>query len=481
MTSARSSIDVSRISGNGADLPWTLALTAIVVAAGGWLALAAAETSITDGIGTLSPHLAASLRRAALGGETIVLGSLVSAGLAGAALGRWPAWTVAAGASGFAVSETVVPAVNFGSAVVRFSVIVALIALAVSRIGRIVSQVTSVQVLAFALFAWAAVSTYLDTAHSGLSFLPMQAAVLLGLVGALPGSLLYGSERARAATALAYVGAGLIMFHASALVFSNESWIEGRFRAWFLLPTNFAHSVSLPYLAVVWLALFGERRVVRLLMAGVVLVGAVLLVLTGTRGALVAVGAGASVMLLMSPWRTLGVVVVGLTAVAIAQVSGVLQLVPQEVSSRLMDPSSQTRVAIWAKTWDLIWAKPVLGYGLGTPVSAWITEVDAFGVVNPHNAYLGTWLRLGVIGLTLVVLVYAGAIGRGVMEWRRAKERGDPVVLFLGLVVALLVGGLVEDNLHSRGSIQQFVLGLSIAAIYASRLRRAARPGTEGA
>jgi O-antigen ligase len=106
-------------------------------------------------------------------------------------------------------------------------------------------------------------------------------------------------------------------------------------------------------------------------------------------------------------------------------------------------PDMSGRAGIWQSVMGLIQLRPVQGWGW---ISYWVPGIAPFqdlAVVNgvpyyqAHNAYLDTWLQLGIFGLLLLLALIATSFVR---LWRIAVRTNDlrllwPVLIFVGLVV----------------------------------------------
>jgi O-antigen ligase len=157
-------------------------------------------------------------------------------------------------------------------------------------------------------------------------------------------------------------------------------------------------------------------------------VSATLMIMTGSRGALVGLALtivfGSYVCRGIISWRraaalaaTLVAITVPVIALASVKFGGILT---QRVADMILNPgtSSDERAYIWVPILDKMLANPVtLITGFG-----W----DAYDVMgffyNVHNHYLWLWFELGIIGLASYLLL----IGQLVITARRAAENAAP-------------------------------------------------------
>ncbi len=114
-------------------------------------------------------------------------------------------------------------------------------------------------------------------------------------------------------------------------------------------------------------------------------------------------------------------------------------------------PDMTGRSKIWKKVLELIWERPVQGWGW---ISHWVPGVKPFdGLVvikkvpyfQAHNAYLDTWLQIGAIGLLLLLVVIVLTF---IKLWRLGVRHTNPLYLWPMLVFfGLLAQNLTESRL----------------------------------
>jgi O-antigen ligase len=131
-------------------------------------------------------------------------------------------------------------------------------------------------------------------------------------------------------------------------------------------------------------------------------------------------------------------------AIAFLAVAIVLGIVFRELVFDLLDrsPDATGRFSIWEKVWGLITEKPLEGWGW---IGYWIPGVEPFeGLVEingvpmyqAHNAYLDTWMQLGILGLALLLWLMIAVFAR---LWAVAVRHTNPLYLyplFVFLVIA---------------------------------------------
>jgi O-antigen ligase len=101
------------------------------------------------------------------------------------------------------------------------------------------------------------------------------------------------------------------------------------------------------------------------------------------------------------------------------------------------------RSGIWKIVLQLIWQRPIAGWGWisnwvpGVKPYAGLVVIDRVPYYQAHNAYLDTWMQLGIIGLLLLLSLIVYSFVRA---WRLAVRHTSalylwPVLVFVGLLV----------------------------------------------
>jgi len=124
--------------------------------------------------------------------------------------------------------------------------------------------------------------------------------------------------------------------------------------------------------------------------------------------------------------------------------------------------STQARLAWWSMSID-IWKQSAF-YGVGTggfpqAVKLWqadpalqhgyINEYSQFKIVHPHNQYLITLVRYGLVGLVILLILIGVWIGSGVKRpWN--NESTSPLIALTG--VALMLHGLDSTSFEEHFS-----------------------------
>ena len=169
----------------------------------------------------------------------------------------------------------------------------------------------------------------------------------------------------------------------------------------------------------------GDRR----LPAATILAGLAFIVLTGSRGPLLAIMVTLAVLLAaLRPRALAGVAVIA-----------AVPLIWPGIIARALERGWSNRLDIWQISLRKIAEHPIFGTGpatlLGRP-----------GEDFPHNLFLSTWLYSGIIGLALLLAVIALAV-------RAAWSESDRVLRWtlLALLLHLVLSGLTDLSQITKG------------------------------
>jgi O-antigen ligase len=220
-------------------------------------------------------------------------------------------------------------------------------------------------------------------------------------------------------------------------------------------------------------ALNGRRRIPA---AAITLVAGLGILISGTRGAWLAIAVAVPFFLLPRlPLRqrllaVAGAVVLG---VALLQVPGVAELTSERLESAV-ETGGAGRTDIWRVAQTIYLSDPVLGVGYANfPVAYTFEAVRASGVTSytysgaaPHNMVVGVLIELGPIGLVLLALLLGPLVLR--------RGWGSEATTVQAALVALLIAGLFLDVIGKDKGVW-LVIGL------ASGLRYLSRPAPAGA
>jgi O-antigen ligase len=397
---------------------------------------------------------------------------------------------VGAWLAAFALGDADIGLFQHAALLFRYSMMLVLVVLGLGKLTQEIGRrrLDVLQVLALSYLAIQILHLFVDgPSVEALLILPMQAAAGLGLVIGCRDLVSSDKSLLKLGRVLAWAGILLTLVALSSLVLRTAPFLGGRFRGWHDLSTGFATGYVMFLVPLVWAVLGGGRGLLRLCSAVTVVIGIGLIAMSGTRNALLCLFAAVFTMLLF--WRRryilpfLGVALI-ITLIAeygdfVASVLGVGGERVVEFRSGEALASQKARFSIWSRAWELIGDRAFWGYGLVTDLRVFDPSILKVLDFNAHSAYLGTWLRLGLIGLLLVLATYAVALIRGISVIRRyVREGRDPgiAVLFVCVLLTIVLGGFFEDNLAGRGSVQQAMLSVVVVALVVISSLQAERP-----
>jgi O-antigen ligase len=158
-------------------------------------------------------------------------------------------------------------------------------------------------------------------------------------------------------------------------------------------------------------------------------------------------------------------------------VGGALALALQtERFARLANLSGGTsffRVRVWQSAAQMLRDHPLGGIGLDQFLYLYRGQYiapDAWQEPNlshPHNILLDFWLRLGLLGAALLIVLQIAFWARALRVWRLAADTLVPRALIIGAMgsmLGLLVHGLVDNSVFVNDLALVFVLLLALAA-----------------
>lgn len=195
------------------------------------------------------------------------------------------------------------------------------------------------------------------------------------------------------------------------------------------------------------------------------------LFLTYSRGAWV-IGIPVS-LLFLAALRGRRAVVVTMVAMAVAAIVLLLVAGQGRLASLLNTTEGTTyfRVQLWQSSWAMIKDHPVLGVGLDNFLYHYRTYYvlptawEEFNLSHPHNLVLDAWLRLGVLGLAVLLFLLVGFFRRAMRAFRRAPEGGARILLqgLMAGMVYMVAHGLVDNAFFLVDLAFTFMLMLAVA------------------
>ena len=201
------------------------------------------------------------------------------------------------------------------------------------------------------------------------------------------------------------------------------------------------------------LLLMERGRLVRLLLAGVVLVDVLAVILTFSRAGFLTMATTCGLYC----WRLSRRAERGWAVIAIVLALAALPLLPpgyidriNTITSSETDPTGSAQLR-WADTFaavSFVLAHPIVGAGVGMDVLVLNEERGPLWVAV-HNVYLQVAVDLGLPGLILFLMLLLGTI-RGVRIVRRGAA-GDPVF---------------RDFFHLAEGLEISLIGFAVAALF---------------
>lgn len=374
----------------------------------------------------------------------------------------------------FAVSDALIVGISEGSLLIRYLFMIILITVGICSFNSVQKRgLNSIQWLGLTYLLWQLIGLLVNGYGTvSLLLLPVQLAIFVGILIGLSNDYVRKIDHLRFCHVLGAIGIGLTAFHATALILAPQPFLSGRFKSYYLLPTNFANGYAPFLIAILWLAMHEKGRFVNTLAWATLPIGLGLLVLSGTRNSILIVFVAVIVFSVIWPKR---IMVLG--AIGTLLTLSLLMLLANDGSQidglfkRFSKLEANNRHDVWALAWNYIMQRPLLGYGigkggevLGQTLQSW----EKAEYINTHNAYLGVWLQHGIIGLTLVgMIILAGSIKGFRLLFSRDihLDYKEVVALPVALLTGLATGGMFEEYLTSRGSVQQILWGFSLLTI----------------
>lgn len=378
---------------------------------------------------------------------------------------RWPILSLALFAA-LIPFEDIVFIDGFGT-ISRFAGILFAVTYALPRLGHL--KLGVMPPAAWAYLAWAIVSVgwALDAGTASESIMTLlQLFVIAVLVAdfvvhrpATVRSVLWVYSLSATAAALI----GIQTFETAgtrAAVFQNQN------------PEHFAAVLTVALLFGLHEALNGNRRI---LGAAIALVTTIAVIVTGTRGAWVAVVIVVLLFMLpqLSPKRRIAMAGLALALVVVAyQIPGVAELIGERAGIAL-STGGAGRTDIWSVAGTIYLSSPVLGVGYANfPVAYTPAVVLASGVASwdnlqvrgAHNLVILTIVELGPIGLLLLAAFLSPLVLR--------RGWGPEALTVQAALAALLIQALFVDMFSNRKPVW-LVIGIAAGLAYLARRDRA--------
>jgi O-antigen ligase len=277
-------------------------------------------------------------------------------------------------------------------------------------------------------------------------------------------------------------GVLVVCYGVAQLLFLGGLPSEGgaaRFGKDLLDPNNQAASLLLPLAITAWRALTDSRSI-RWVHAGAMLLLALGITMTGSRGGFLAAAVVLGTVLMLSTARR--AVKTGVTVAAILFVTVILVVQPAGVGARQLErDTSSGRTDIWTVALDSCSEYCITGAGWGGFPTVYKEQLASVpdakvrlgGVAyQPHNILLLAVVEAGVLGLALLVL----GLGIGLLSALRLPSvlRGPPAAALLGN----LVSSMFLSNLEYKFFWAMLAYVVMSESVAAAERRRAPAPAS---
>ena len=222
-------------------------------------------------------------------------------------------------------------------------------------------------------------------------------------------------------------------------------------------------------------------RKTRNILAVLLGVSSIFLVLTYTRSALVGTVLGIIVVGLLQERRLLLLLVIGLILVVALDARVGMRFAELESADRIVaiDPTNslQWRFTHWAEVLKLSSASPITGIGLATTQE--ITEDEK----QPHNDFVRTFVETGIVGFLAYVALLVALLRLG---WTAATKPPNGSldksvgVGFLGCAIAFVAVSFVANLISNVVTLWYFLAFAAAASAVVLRVGGAREPERDG-
>jgi O-antigen ligase len=270
----------------------------------------------------------------------------------------------------------------------------------------------------------------------------------------------------------AYVLGAYVAAVNTILVYRRAASTVRRFAAEGFDPNDLAMTLALAMPMAWYLGLMYRRTIWRWLCRGFLPVGLMALVLTGSRGGLIAGIVGLLIvpftMVRFSPGRIAAAVLLlgGGGVIAVANAPDVVVQRLATTQDQFQEGGMNGRLRIWSAGVEALMQRPVFGHGTGGFERAVVPILGSRR--GAHNSFLGVLVEQGVLGFLLYAAMFV-TVFRQVLRLS-FMERRFALVLLTTLGVAMLP--LTWDDAKPVW----FVLGFLIAFAESMRLRAGELP-----
>ncbi len=236
----------------------------------------------------------------------------------------------------------------------------------------------------------------------------------------------------------------------------------GRLSTFGMNPNAVGQAIGAILLLAIYLALYGQRSGFKLLAYGLIPLAILLLMASGSRGAVGMVVIGAF-LLALPRVKNPSVLVVATLVMAIS-LFAFFRYVDPGGAERLAQLDFETRHNVWSEGWELFREQPVLGHG-------WVSRpgrIAGESTRNLHSAYLQVLAETGIVGFLyfLVAMTLIGLRGlRAMMSLSHAPYARPVAILGTAVALSVLAHMVVESGSLAGTTINAMLLGFAIGSI----------------
>jgi O-antigen ligase len=170
------------------------------------------------------------------------------------------------------------------------------------------------------------------------------------------------------------------------------------------------------------------------------------LVVTASRGAILAIAVGTVVAMMFRPKRMLITVLVTLGCAAIAWTvvpESFVSVLEQRFDILQTDRNTIERLALWDESWRMFQGQPIFGVGIKGSGFEYLANNSSTVYTDAHNFVLTLLCETGLVGTVLYLLAMLACVRGGLTAISRCSVRKDKFLLFACLF------GLGVSTLHS--------------------------------
>ena len=347
---------------------------------------------------------------------------------------------------------------------------IGIVPLTLLHLRRRLPQADAMMIAAFSLIAWSALTlVWGDSAGPSQTYKFFQEAVCTFVF--LAALLLALTESSRATrdlgTVLIFGGTLNAAFSIARFLISGTD-LANRLAGWAETRQQVLGAMVIGVCYVLALGRWVDERQHRALNGAACVVLLSFILLTFSRGPLVAASLATLILLSRLSGRRMLAVCGGAAALGVA-----VMLLSSATIERLYNlltvRGTSNRLTIWSYAIDRIMERPLVGHGLAADFG--MTDIPF-----PHSLYFSALFYTGAVGFVLLVALLS-LILWGLVRMQSAPER----TMLFALWVDVLVGGLTDVGQITKGPAPLWYIfwipvGLSVAAIYAARASMDGKP-----